>query len=109
MDLKEHPTAKAYLKNEKRHHNATKVLESSQLKAIAEECGADDAGLVDIQRETMKPYLKDLLWTMPGVKTISVLAWGLSQAQIQSQTHSLADIEFKHGWVNANESARAIA
>jgi len=108
MDLKDHPTVKAYLKNENRHHNAAKILESTQLKTIAEECGADDAGLVDIGRETMKPYLKDLLWTMPGVKSILVLAWGLSQAQIQSRAHSLADIEFKHGWTNANESARAI-
>jgi epoxyqueuosine reductase QueG len=109
MDLKEHPTVKAYLKSGKKHGNVTKILKSSELKAIAKECGADDAGLVDIKRETMKPYRKDLEWTMPGVKTILVLAWGLSQAQIQSQAHSLADIEFKHGWVNANESARAIA
>jgi epoxyqueuosine reductase QueG len=109
MDLKEHPTVKAYLKNRKEQGNATKPLKSSQLKAIAKECGADDAGLVDIQRETMKPYLKDLLWTMPGVKSVLVLAWGLNQSQMQSQAHSLADIEFKHGWTNANESARAIA
>ncbi|MCG6878860.1 MAG: SCP2 sterol-binding domain-containing protein [Deltaproteobacteria bacterium] len=109
MDLKEHPTVKAYLKSGKRHNNLTKILKSSELKAIAKECGADDTGLVDIQRETMKPYLKDLDWTMPGVKTILVLAWGLNQAQMQSQAHSLADIELKHGWTNANESARAIA
>jgi hypothetical protein len=36
MDLKEHPTVKAYLENENRHNNATKILKSSQLKAIAE-------------------------------------------------------------------------
>ena len=109
MDLKEHPTVKAYLKNRKGHDIATKILKSSEVKAIAKECGAEDAGLVDIGRETMKPYRKDLKWAMPTVKTILVLAWGLNQAQMQSQAHSLADIEFKHGWATANESARAIA
>jgi len=37
------------------------------------------------------------------------LAWGLNQVQMQSPAHSLTDVEFKHGWANANESARAVA
>lgn len=109
MKLEEHPTVKAYLKAKKKHSNADKPLKSMELKAIARECGADDSGVVDLERETMKPFRKDLEWAMPGVKTVFVLAWGLNQAQMQSQAHSLADVEFSHGWANANESARAIA
>ena len=109
MKLNVHPTVKAYLEKEKPHSASVGILKYSEVMTIAKECGADDAGLVDIQRETMKPYRKDLEWAMPGVKTILVLAWGLNQAQMQTPAHSLADVEFKHGWANANESARAIA
>lgn len=109
MKLNEHPTVKAYLEKEKPYSESVEILKSSELMAMAKECGADDAGLVDIQREAMKPYRKDLEWAMPGVKTILVLAWGLNQIQMQTPAHSLTDVEFKHGWTNANESARAVA
>ncbi len=109
MKLNEHPTVKAYLERENTHSESVGILKYSEVMTIAKECGADDAGLVDIQRETMKPYRKDLEWAMPDVKTILVLAWGLNQIQMQTPAHSLAEVEFKHGWTNANESARAIA
>jgi len=107
MKLNEHPTIKAYLNGKSKLRNAVNPIKSIDLKAIAKECGADDAGLVDVQRETMTPYRKDIEWVMPGAKTILVLAWGLNQVQMQSQAHSLTDVEFNHGWANANESARA--
>ena len=110
MKLKEHPTVKAYLDGKKSQKSTdTLPLKSSELKAIALKCGADDVGLVDVHLETMKPYRDDLEWAMPGVKTVMVLAWGLNQAQMQSPAHSLTDVEFKHGWAQANESARSVA
>ena len=109
MKLNEHPTVNAYLNGKSRLRNAVNPIKSIELKAIAKECGADVAGLVDVERETMTPYRKDIRWAMPGTKTILVLAWGLNQVQMQSQAHSLTDVEFNHGWANANESARATA
>jgi epoxyqueuosine reductase QueG/putative sterol carrier protein len=109
MKLNEHPTVKAYWEGKEKNDTLDKPLSALKLKAIANECGADDSGLIDLQRETMQPFRKDLEWVMPGVKTVFVMAWGLNQAQMQSQAHSLADIEFKHGWASANESARTIA
>ena len=107
--MNEHPTVKAYLNGKNRLRTAVNPIKAVELKAIAKECGADAAGLVDVQRETMAPYRRDIKWAMPGAKTVLVLAWGLNQVQMQSQAHSLTDIEFNHGWANANESARAIA
>ena len=68
MNLKEHPTVKAYLNSKKRLRNADSPLKSNELKAIAKECGADAAGLVDVQRETMKPYRKNIEWALPECK-----------------------------------------
>ncbi|ETR66833.1 MAG: hypothetical protein OMM_12283 [Candidatus Magnetoglobus multicellularis str. Araruama] len=79
------------------------------MKAIAKEYGADAAGLVDVHRETMKPYRKNIEWALPEAKTVLILAWGLNQVQMQSPAHSLADVEFNQGWANANKCARAIA
>lgn len=109
MKLETHPTVKAYLDGRKNVSSSAATLNASDLKKIALACGADDAGLVDVGRAAMVPYRKDLEWTMPGVQTVLVLAWGVNQAQLQSQAHSLADVEFKHGWAGANKSARAIA
>jgi len=109
MNLKEHPTVKAHLNSKKRQRNADFPLKSKELKAIVKECGADAAGLVDVQRETMKPYRKNIEWALPEAKTVLILAWGLNQVQMQSPAHSLTDVEFNQGWANANKSARAIA
>ena len=109
MKLKEHPTVKAFLNNKQTPTTRNNPFKSQELKDIAHGCGADHSGLVDVHRESMKPYQEDLQWAMPGAKTVMVMAWVLNQGQMQSPAHSLTDVEFKHGWAQANESARTVA
>ncbi len=108
MTLTDHPTVRAY--SEKKIHapKPPARLQSGQIKQIAMTAGADDAGIVDLQRGAMAEYRQDLLDVMPDTRSIMVLVFRVNQNHIRSLTHSVADHELRLVWTSANHISRRI-
>lgn len=109
MNLDSHPTIIAYKEEEKTRQNPIQELEANRLKKHALEAGADDAGLIDIARDSLAAYREDLLKVMPETVCVLSLVFRLNQLALKSTEHSVADLEFKEVLLNANHTARKIA
>lgn len=81
----------------------TKIIDA----AIA--CGASDAGIIDIERQSLKEYKEDLESVMPDVASLLILVYKINTPAIRTIHHSIADLEFRHTWTHANETSRQIS
>lgn len=109
MRLNDHPTVRAYREQKAGGPNPPAILEAAQLKRMALEAGAVDAGLVDLSRGAMVDYRQDLHEVMPDTQCIMVLAFPVNREQLRTCAHSLADNEFKHAGAGANDGGRRLA
>ncbi|MFC1824240.1 SCP2 sterol-binding domain-containing protein, partial [Thermodesulfobacteriota bacterium] len=108
MKLADHPTVKSYREKSVDSPKPPAILESSQLKQMALDAGADDAGLIDLSREPMEELRQDLLHAMPDTQSVMVLVFRVNQNHLRSIAHSIADYEFKQVWTDANHIARVL-
>ncbi len=110
MKLEEHPTVRSYRQRQQdKSVSTTHVpLSHERLITMAREEGADDVGLVDIQRSSLDAYRQDLIDVMPDTSAIMCLAFKVNREALRASTHSIADIEFKHMWMKVNRVARKI-
>ena len=106
MGLENHPTVQAYRQATDTRAERPEMFETAWLKKEALKAGADDAGVIDLGRESMVDFREDLLYVMPEARSILVMAFRLNPNALRSLTHSVADIEFKFAWTRANETAR---
>jgi epoxyqueuosine reductase QueG len=110
MQCAEHPTVKAW--NEARKTSGgtgpTKTLDAAVLRDLCKASGAADAGFVEIDRPAMgaqKPVILDVL---PTTKSIVSLAFRANREALRTTYHSLASLEFRHTWEQANRSGRGL-
>jgi epoxyqueuosine reductase QueG len=108
MKLTNHPTVKAYRENKDASPIRPDMIKSEWLKKMAVDAGTDDVGLVDLTRDSMSAFRQDLLSVMPATRSILVLAFRLNQTPLRSIAHSVADLEFKHVWTQANHTGREL-
>jgi epoxyqueuosine reductase QueG/putative sterol carrier protein len=70
------------------------ALSASELLALAQECGADDCGLVSIENETLaveRPYIRR---AFPAARTLLSIVGRMQREPIRSPTRSVANLEF---------------
>jgi len=108
MKLDDHPTVKAYREGRLELPASPEVLDSNSLKQMARDLGADDVGIVDLERKALTEHRQDLLDVLPDAKSIMVLAFCVNQDHLKSTAHSLADNEFKLAWTGANHLIRQL-
>jgi len=108
MKLADHPTVRAYREGKIDPPKPPAILGSEQLKKMALTAGADDAGLIDLARDAMADYRRDLLDSMPDTQSVMVLVFRVNQNHLKSLAHSVADYEFKQVWTEANHIARQL-
>ena len=108
MKLSNHPTVKAYRDGMIQSTKPSDVLEASELKQMALETGASGVGIVDLSREAMEEYRQDLKAAMPDTKSVMTLIYRVNQTHLRSETHSVADHEFRQVWMEANHIARQL-
>jgi epoxyqueuosine reductase QueG len=108
MKLSDHPTVKAYNEHKTDSPIPTAILETANLKQMALDAGVDDAGLIDLSRETMAEYRQDLLNVMPDAKSVMVLVVRLNQTPLRSLPHSVADNEFQQVLKNIKNIERQL-
>ncbi len=107
MKLEEHPTVKSYRAKQAPARPA--VLEAAQIKELARAAGADDVGLVELERPELAMWRPGTEALMPGTKTLVSLVERLTPANVRCPTRSVSDKEYSRGMHAADETAHNLA
>ncbi len=96
MNLEDHPTVKRY--REKIDtipaSQAPDILDAEWLKQKVLDAGADDVGLVDINRPELSDYRADTLDLFPWAKTLVSFVSRLNPKNIRCLSQAVRDLEF---------------
>ena len=70
MKLADHPTVRHFHENSTNRSGPPTVLDAAWLRQLCLDCGADDAGLVEISRPALDNQRDDILRAFPATKTL---------------------------------------
>src|SRR5436853_1362227 len=111
MKLAEHPTVRRF---HERHGERPgpaeppKPLDAAWLRQLGLDCGADDAGLVEISRSALDDQRADILHAFPSAKSLLSFVCRMNREPIRSPARSVANLEFHHTGDHVNEVARKV-
>jgi ferredoxin len=111
MNLEEHPTVKWFRQNAANRTDsglAQEKLDAAWLRRLCLDCGADDAGLVEIGRPALDNQRDDILRYFPPTKTLLSFVCRMNRQPIRSPARSVANLEFHHAGDHTNEVARKV-
>src|SRR4029078_12929410 len=94
MQLEDHPTAKRLGGKPQAGCDSSQALDAAELRQLALECGADDAGLVEISRPGLDPRCDDLLRSFPGTKALVSFVVRMAREPVRGAPRSVANLEF---------------
>src|SRR5262245_23768203 len=109
MNLAEHPTVRRFQeKSSKRpgHGEPPGPLDAAWLRQLCLDCGADDAGLVEIGRPALDDQRGDILRHFPHARTLLSFVCRMNQGPIRSPARSASNLEFHASYDHSNEVAR---
>ncbi len=107
MNLAEHPTVR-------RFHERTsaadppKLLDAAWLRQLCLDCGADDAGLVEISRPALDDQRSDILRYFSHARTLLSFVCRMNRGPIRSPARSASNLEFHGTYDHSNEVARKV-
>src|SRR5689334_7732141 len=109
MNLTEHPTVRR-LRESHRPGSAEppKPLDAAWLRQLCLDCGADDAGLVEISRPALDDQRDDMLRAFPPTRALLGFVCRMNREPIRSPARSVANLEFHHTGDHVNEVARKV-
>jgi Fe-S-cluster-containing hydrogenase component 2 len=84
------------------------VLDAEWLRQLCLDCGADDAGLVEIGRPALDDQRDDILRYFPRTRTLLSFVCRMNREPIRSPARSVANLEFHHTGDHVNEVARKV-
>src|SRR5919199_2896247 len=109
MNLAEHPTVlRSRNSNRPGKPEPPKPLDAAWLRQLCLDCGADDAGLVEISRPALDDQRDDILRYFPPTRTLLGFVCRMNREPIRSPARSVANLEFHHTGDHANEVARKV-
>src|SRR6516165_2959336 len=108
MKLEEHPTVKWFRQNAASRAPAGGKLEAAWLRQLCLDCGADDAGLVEISRPALDDQRDDILRYFRPAKTLLSFVCRMNRGPIRSPARSAANLEFHGAYDHSNEVARQV-
>lgn len=108
MKLDEHPTVWHFQENAGNRSASPSVLDAAWLRQLCLDCGADDAGLVEISRPALDDQRDDILRYFPPAKTLLSFVCRMNREPIRSTARSVANLEFHHTGDHVNDVARKI-
>jgi ferredoxin len=109
MNLAEHPTVLRFRESD--HPGNTEPpqpLDAAWLRQLCLDCGADDAGLVEISRPALDDQRADILRYFPHAKTLLSFVCRMNRGPIRSPARSASNLEFHASYDHANEVARQV-
>src|SRR6476659_8933966 len=111
MNLAEHPTVRHFHVSQGDRPSPTnppQSLDAEWLRKLCLDCGADDAGLVEISRSALDDQREDILRSFPPAKSLLSLVCRMNREPIRSPARSVANLEFHLAGDHVNEVARKI-
>ena len=110
MKLDEHPTVRKYHKQieTKGGSTAPNRLDADWLKELVISAGADDVGLVEIERPELADQHSDLLTIYSRTKTLVSFVCKLNRENIRCVSRSVSDLEFLQTFHETNIVARKV-
>ncbi len=109
MKLEEHPTVQAIrLRNQGQKPPEPQILDAASLKRMVLDAGADDVGIVEIDRPALDDQRSDILKAFPQTKTLLTFVVRMNREPIRSPARSVANLEFHHSGDQVNEVARQV-
>ena len=82
---------------------------SEALRKLCLDCGADDAGLVSIDRPELDDQRADIMSFAPWTKTLLAFVCRMNREPIRSPARSVANLEFHSTGDHVNDVARRVA
>jgi ferredoxin len=109
MKLEDHPTVKQYReKSDAAIPGREDKLDADWLKNTVLKAGADDVGLVDINRPGLSEYSADILEIFPRAKTLVSFVSRLNPENIRCVSQAVRDLEFIRTQKEADGIARKV-
>jgi ferredoxin len=108
MKLAEHPTVRKFHETKADRPAPPTVLDAAWLRQLCLDCGADDAGLVEISRAALDNQRDDILRYFSPTKTLLSFVCRMNREPIRSPARSVANLEFHHSGDHVNEVARKV-
>ncbi|HEY1784572.1 MAG TPA: 4Fe-4S binding protein [Pirellulales bacterium] len=108
MKLDQHPTVRHFRENAERRPARPERLDAAWLRQLCLDCGAADAGLVEIGRAALDDQREDVLRFFPPAKTLLSFVCRMNREPIRSAARSVANLEFHHTGDAVNEVARRV-
>jgi Fe-S-cluster-containing hydrogenase component 2 len=111
MNLAEHPTVRRFHETRGDRPGPAelpKPLDAAWLRQLCRECGADDAGLVELDRPALDGQRDDIRRAFPPTKTLLSFVCRMNREPIRSPARSVANLEFHHTGDHVNEVARKV-
>jgi Fe-S-cluster-containing hydrogenase component 2/putative sterol carrier protein len=107
MKIDNHPTVLQH-RAAARMPRESQPLDADWLRTLARECGADDAGLVAIDRPELEDQREEIVGRYPWTKTLLAFVRRMSREPVRSTARSIANLEFHHKGEAVNEIALRI-
>ena len=111
MNLAEHPTVRRFHESQRERPDPTdppKPLDATWLRQLCLDCGADDAGLVEINRPALDDQRDDILRSFSPAKTLLSFVCRMNRGPIRSPARSASNLEFHGSYDHSNEVARKV-
>lgn len=94
MKIADHPTVKSAQAATK--PKASNTLDAEWLLTLVLDAGADDVGFVKIDREEVSDQREDILFALPGTRTLVSFVVRMNREPIRTPARSAANMEFHH-------------
>src|SRR5262245_54142640 len=94
MKLEEHPTVRRLSLGGEARQAAPLNLEGAWLRRLALDCGAHDAGLVELARPGLDPQRDEILRNYPWTRSLLSIVVRLAREPIRGAPRSVANLEF---------------
>jgi ferredoxin len=108
MNLAEHPTVRRFHDNGRNLPAPPTALDAAWLRQLCLDCGADDAGVVEIGRPALDDQRADILRYFPPAKSLLSFVCRMNKGPIRSPARSASNLEFHASYDHSNEVARKV-
>ncbi len=107
MRLDDHPTVQK-VKAAGSRPSKEEPLDAAWLKDLCKRAGADDVGLISIDRPDIADHKMDILSILPETQTIISIVSRMNRDAVRTATRSIANHEFHETYQSVNEAGRHI-